>query len=188
MGQRHGWGLQSSNRRPLDPNRPQTMDRARLKRPCASSHWSMPRHASTTRNISRTNPFASRLGRLRGLRDFVAGPGSPSRCTPTQQGRARSRHSGHVISRGRGPNGVDLWRTWVLHRRPTPKPPGTRNGQGVSNVTDWARVRISSTSSAGVSGPYSASMTTITPSTSTIHRSSIWPGSWCQSVKDCSVS
>ncbi len=62
------------------------------------------------------------------------------------------------------------------------------NGQGVPNVTDWARVRISSTSCAGVPGPYSASMTTMTPSTSTIQRSSIWPGSWCQSVQDRSVS
>ena len=50
--------------------------------------------------------------------------------------------------------------------------------QGNSKVADWARARISSIVSSGVSDRYIASMITIEPSTSTIQKSSIWPGPW----------
>jgi hypothetical protein len=50
--------------------------------------------------------------------------------------------------------------------------------QGNSKVADSARARISSMVSGGVSGRYIASMITIEPSTSTIQKSSIWPGPW----------
>ena len=50
--------------------------------------------------------------------------------------------------------------------------------QGTSNVADSTRACSSSTSSSGVSGPYTALRITIDPSTSKIHSSSTSPGPW----------